>query len=217
MIRLERVSKIFAEEKVEALRDVDLQIEMGEFVFVTGESGSGKTTLLKLLTKELSPERGRIEVNGVYLDEVSRKRLPYYRRSIGILYQDARLVKDKSVFENVLLARQIVGVRRRDAVRQVSAVLSLLGLTGLFKRYPDELSGGEQQKVCLARALVNHPALLLADEPTGNLDPAGTVELMDLLIQINKRGVTVVTATHDVQQVERCGHRIVKLERGRLL
>lgn len=217
MICLEGVSKRYEDTQTEALKNISLQIETGEFVFLTGESGSGKTTLLRLLLREFLPEEGRIRVNGNYLDEMGRREIPFYRRKIGMLYQDSRLIENKTVYENVLLARQIAGAGRKEAKNQVSRMLAFTGLASRFRQYPNELSGGEQKKACLARALVNHPALLLADEPTGNLDESGTQELMNVLEEMNRRGVTVLVATHDLEQIRKRGHRIVRLESGRCI
>lgn len=217
MICLEGVSKRYEDTQTEALQNISLQIETGEFVFLTGESGSGKTTLLRLLLREFLPEQGRIRVNGKYLDEMGRREIPFYRRKIGMLYQDSRLIENKTVYENVLLARQIAGAGRKEAKNQVSRMLAFTGLASRFRQYPNELSGGEQKKACLARALVNHPALLLADEPTGNLDESGTQELMNVLEEMNRRGVTVLVATHDIEQIRKREHRIVRLESGRCI
>lgn len=217
MICLEGVSKRYEDTQTEALQNISLQIETGEFVFLTGESGSGKTTLLRLLLREFLPEQGRIRVNGKYLDEMGRREIPFYRRKIGMLYQDSKLIESKTIYENVLLARQIAGAGGREAKNQVSRMLAFTGLASRFRQYPNELSGGEQKKACLARALVNHPALLLADEPTGNLDESGTQELMNVLEEMNRRGVTVLVATHDIEQIRKRGHRIVRLESGRCI
>lgn len=217
MICLEGVSKRYEDTQTEALQNISLQIETGEFVFLTGESGSGKTTLLRLLLREFLPEQGRIRVNGKYLDEMERREIPFYRRKIGMLYQDSKLIESKTIYENVLLARQIAGAGGREAKNQVSRMLAFTGLASRFRQYPNELSGGEQKKACLARALVNHPALLLADEPTGNLDESGTQELMNVLEEMNRRGVTVLVATHDIEQIRKRGHRIVRLESGRCI
>lgn len=217
MICLEGVSKRYEDTQTEALQNISLQIETGEFVFLTGESGSGKTTLLRLLLREFLPEEGRIRVNGNYLDEMGRREIPFYRRKIGMLYQDSRLIENKTVYENVLLARQIAGAGRKEAKNQVSRMLAFTGLASRFRQYPNELSGGEQKKACLARALVNHPALLLADEPTGNLDEHGTQDVMNVLEEMNRRGVTVLVATHDIEQIRKRGHRIVRLESGRCI
>lgn len=217
MICLEGVSKRYEDTQTEALQNISLQIETGEFVFLTGESGSGKTTLLRLLLREFLPEEGRIRVNGKYLDEMGRREIPFYRRKIGMLHQDSKLIESKTIYENVLLARQIAGAGSKEARNQVSRMLAFTGLASRFRQYPNELSGGEQKKACLARALVNHPALLLADEPTGNLDESGTQELMNVLEEMNRRGVTVLVATHDIEQIRKRGHRIVRLESGRCI
>lgn len=216
MIYLEHVTKIYEDTKTTALSDVSLRVERGEFVFVTGKSGSGKSTLIRLLIKELEATKGRISINGTALSGLKDRGIPAYRRTLGVVFQDMRLFDDRDVFGNVAFAREIVNPSRKDISRRVTAVLSLLGLTDLYKRSPQQLSGGEKQKVALARAIVNDPMVVLADEPTGNLDPQSSAEVMDLFDRINKRGVTVLVATHDIEQVERLGHRRVVLEEGRI-
>lgn len=217
MIALERVSKTYGEGQPAVLRDVSLQIMAGEFVVLQGESGCGKTTLLKLLLRELCPQQGRIRVNGSYLDTMRSGQIARYRRSIGVVYQDFRLIEDRTVYENVMLPRIVAGSCGAQAGRRVSAVLNLLGIAGLYRQYPRELSGGEKQKVCLARAIVNQPRLLLADEPTGNLDPGSAAEVFAFMEELNHRGITVLLVTHELTQRPRYGHRILQLQNGVLM
>lgn len=217
MIALEGVSKTYGEGQPAVLRDVSLQIMAGEFVVLQGESGCGKTTLLKLLLRELCPQQGRIRVNGSYLDTMRSGQIARYRRSIGVVFQDFRLIEDRTVYENVMLPRIVAGSYGAQAGKRVSAVLNLLGIAGLYRQYPRELSGGEKQKVCLARAIVNQPRLLLADEPTGNLDSNSAEEVFAFMEEINHRGITVLLVTHDLTQSLRCGHRILRLQDGELM
>lgn len=217
MIALEGVSKTYGEGQPAVLRDVSLQIMAGEFVVLQGESGCGKTTLLKLLLRELCPQQGRIRVNGSYLDTMRSGQIARYRRSIGVVFQDFRLIEDRTVYENVMLPRIVAGSCGAQAGRRVSAVLNLLGIAGLYRQYPRELSGGEKQKVCLARAIVNQPRLLLADEPIGNLDPNSAAEVFAFMEEINHRGMTVLLVTHELTQRPRYGHRILRLQDGVLM
>lgn len=217
MIALEGVSKTYGEGQPAVLRDVSLQIMAGEFVVLQGESGCGKTTLLKLLLRELCPQQGRIRVNGSYLDTMRSGQIARYRRSIGVVFQDFRLIEDWTVYENVMLPRIVAGSYGAQAGKRVSAVLNLLGIAGLYRQYPRELSGGEKQKVCLARAIVNQPRLLLADEPTGNLDPNSAAEVFAFMEEINHRGITVLLVTHELTQRPRYGHRILRLQDGVLM
>lgn len=217
MIALEGVSKTYGEGQPAVLRDVSLQIMAGEFVVLQGESGCGKTTLLKLLLRELCPQQGRIRVNGSYLDTMRSGQIARYRRSIGVVFQDFRLIEDRTVYENVMLPRIVAGSYGAQAGKRVSAVLNLLGIAGLYRQYPRELSGGEKQKVCLARAIVNQPRLLLADEPTGNLDPNSAAEVFAFMEEINHRGITVLLVTHELTQRPRYGHRILRLQDGVLM
>ncbi len=216
MIYLEHVTKIYEDTKTMALFDINMRVERGEFVFVTGRSGSGKSTLIRLLIKELEATRGRIWMNGAALSGITEKGIPAYRRTLGVVFQDMRLFDDRDVFGNVAFVREIVNPSRKDISRRVTSVLSLLGLTDLYKRRPSQLSGGEKQKVALARAIVNDLAVVLADEPTGNLDPQSSAEVMDLFERIHRRGVTVLVATHDMEQADRLGHRRIVLEEGRI-
>lgn len=216
MIYLEHVTKIYEDTKTMALFDINMRVERGEFVLVTGRSGSGKSTLIRLLIKELEATRGRIWMNGAALSGITEKGIPAYRRTLGVVFQDMRLFDDRDVFGNVAFVREIVNPSRKDISRRVTSVLSLLGLTDLYKRRPSQLSGGEKQKVALARAIVNDLAVVLADEPTGNLDPQSSAEVMDLFERIHRRGVTVLVATHDMEQADRLGHRRIVLEEGRI-
>ncbi len=209
MIILENVTKSYTSSVV--FDKFSLHVEHGEFLFVTGESGSGKSTLIKLLTKETDVTKGRILVDGKDLSKMKRREVPVYRRNLGIVFQDMKLLEDRTVFENLAFAREVIYGRRNDTSQRVASILTLLGLTRLHKRYPRQLSGGEKQKTVLARALMNDPAILLADEPTGNLDPDSSAEVMDLFEMVHKRGMTVLVATHDISQVERLGHRRLEL------
>lgn len=209
MIILENVTKSYTSSVV--FDKFSLHVEHGEFLFVTGESGSGKSTLIKLLTKETDVTKGRIFVDGKDLSKMKRREVPVYRRNLGIVFQDMKLLEDRTVFENLAFAREVIYGRRKDTSQRVASILTLLGLTRLHKRYPRQLSGGEKQKTVLARALMNDPAILLADEPTGNLDPDSSAEVMDLFEMVHKRGMTVLVATHDISQVERLGHRRLEL------
>ena len=213
MIILENVTKTYTSSVV--FDKFSLHVEHGDFLFVTGESGSGKSTLIKLLTKETDVTEGRIFVDGKDLSKMKRREVPVYRRNLGIVFQDMKLLEDRTVFENLAFAREVIYGRRKDTSQRVASILTLLGLTRLHKRYPRQLSGGEKQKTVLARALMNDPAILLADEPTGNLDPDSSAEVMDLFEMVHKRGMTVLVATHDISQVERLGHR--RLELGKLV
>ena len=196
MIVLDNVSKEYS-NGVAAINGINLHIERGEFVFVVGDSGSGKSTLIKLLLKELEPTSGVIRVNGVNLGRMKKRAIPKYRRKIGCVFQDFRLLKDRNVYENVAFAQRVVVTPTREIKKNVPAMLSLVGLAEKYKSYPRQLSGGEQQRVALARALVNSPDILLADEPTGNLDPKTSREIMKLLEEINARGTTVLVVPHD--------------------
>jgi cell division transport system ATP-binding protein len=216
MIRFDNVTKKYKGDIV-ALRDVSLEITKGEFVFVVGSSGSGKTTLLKLLLREEAIDSGHIWVAGREVGHLSHWRVPYLRRNLGCVFQDFRLLPNKTVFENVGFALQVIGRPRHVITTQVPQVLELVGLGQKAGRYPHELSGGEQQRVAIARAFVNRPLILLADEPTGNLDPATSQGIMRLLERINKTGTTVVIATHDSGIVDQMRRRVVELDHGTLV
>ena len=216
MIKLDSVYKEYI-EGVQALNGVSLGIEKSEFVFIVGPSGSGKSTLLKLLTREEEPSSGSIYVAGKNLSSLPRWRLPYFRRNVGCVFQDFKLLPNKTVFENVAFALQVIGRPRGVINRQVPQILELVGLGEKLDRFPDELSGGEQQRVSIARAFVNRPLILLADEPTGNLDPATSVGIMRLLDRINRTGTTVVMATHDHAIVDSMRRRVIELEAGEIV
>src|SRR5947209_1111709 len=213
MIRLENVTKIYKGDVV-ALRDVSADIQKGEFVFLVGPSGSGKSTFIRLLLKEQDPDSGRIWVAGKNIAELSPWKVPYLRRNIGCVFQDFQLLPNKTVYENVAFALEVIGRPRHVVKSQVPQILDLVGLGKKVGNYPDELSGGEQQRVSIARAFVNRPLILLADEPTGNLDPTTTEGIMRLLDRINRTGTTVVMATHDQHIVDSMRRRVVELDRG---
>ena len=216
MIRMDQVSMQYS-TGVDALCDVSIRIEKGEFVFVVGNSGSGKSTFIKLLLKELNPSEGRIFVAGRQVTNLSRKQVSLYRRQIGVVFQDFRLLKNKTVYENIEFAQQIIGMNKREIARNVAIMLEMVGLKGKENAYPGELSGGEQQRVAIARALINNPAILLADEPTGNLDPQMAWEIMMLLQEINKMGTTVVVVTHNNDVVDIMKKRVVTLDNGSIV
>jgi cell division transport system ATP-binding protein len=216
MIVFESVTKIY-EPHVVALRDVSLTIDKGEFVFLVGPSGSGKSTLIRLLLKELDPTHGKIIVGGRELARLKRSKIPMLRRNIGCVFQDFKLLADRTAFENVAYALKVQGESRRAIRAKVPEVLGLVGLAHKTGSLPDELSGGEQQRVSIARAFVNHPPLLICDEPTGNLDPDTSVGIMQLLYRINRTGTTVVMATHDREMVDKMRRRVIALEDGILV
>ena len=197
-----------------ALKDVSLNINEGEFVFIVGSSGSGKSTILKLILKELDATSGNIFVAGKELKKLKRKEVPFFRRNIGFVYQNFRLLKDRTVYENVAFAQRVIEANPKLIRRQVPSMLTLVGLAGKYKNYPKELSGGEQQRVAVARALVNNPSIIVADEPTGNLDPQNSWEIMDLLNDINKRGTTVVVVTHNREIVNAMKKRVITIKKG---
>lgn len=215
MITLRNITKEYKKENI-GLEDVSLHVDKGEFVFVVGKSGSGKTTLMKLLQKELEPTRGEIIVNGYHYQKMRRWELPYLRRQMGVVFQDFRLLMDRSIYENVAFAQKVVEAPNRHIRRQVQNVLELVGLGDRLTAFPGELSGGEQQRVAIARALVNHPVLLLADEPTGNLDPVNAREIMELLQEIQRRGTTVMVVTHNKELVNEMGKRVISLNEGHI-
>ena len=213
MITLDSVSKAYTKGQP-ALNDVSLHIEKGEFVFVVGNSGSGKSTLIKLLLKELEPTSGTIKVNGQLLNKMRRRKIAKYRRGLGVVFQDFRLLKDRNVYENVAFAQRVIEKPNRVIKKRVPEVLTLVGLAEKYKSLPKELSGGEQQRVALARALVNRPAILLADEPTGNLDPGKSWDIMKLLDEINQRGTTVLVVTHNREIVNAMKKRVITMRKG---
>ena len=213
MIKLEHVSKSYS-AGIPALNDVNLEIEDGEFVFVVGSSGSGKSTLIKLLLKELEPTEGSIMINGKHLRKIRRRHIPKFRRNIGVVFQDFRLLKDRNVYENIAFAQKVIGEPNKSIRKKVPAMLSMVGLAAKSRSYPKELSGGEQQRVAIARALVNEPSILLADEPTGNLDSNNAWEIMKLLEEINERGTTVIVVTHNLDIVKVMKKRVITVQKG---
>ena len=213
MIELENVSMTYP-GGIEALKNVNINIEKGEFVFIVGSSGSGKTTLFKLLLKELDPTAGNITVAGYDYSKIKNKDIPKVRRRIGVVFQNFRLLKDRTIYENVAFAQRVIQTPVRYIRRRVPAMLTLVGLADKYKSYPKELSGGEQQRIAMARALVNNPDIILADEPTGNLDPKNSLDIMNLLEDINKRGTTVVVVTHNKDIVNEMKKRVITLKKG---
>ena len=216
MIRLENVTKSYKGSTV-ALRDCSVDIQKGEFVFVVGPSGSGKSTLIRLLIREEEPSRGEIHVAGKNIANLTSWKVPYLRRNVGTVFQDFKLLPDKNVFDNVAFALEVIGKPRHVIHQRVPEILNLVGLGEKLSNYPDELSGGEQQRVSIARAFVNRPLILLADEPTGNLDPATSVDIMKLLDRINRTGTTVVMATHDNAIVDAMRRRVIELTGGKVV
>ena len=213
MIEFTDVEKSYAVGN-KALRGVSMQIEDGEFVFLVGPSGSGKSTIIKLITGELKPTVGSIHVNGYSLERIRRREVPFLRRTVGVVFQDFRLIDTKTVYENVAFAMRVVGAREREIRSRVPYVLELVGLDNKARRHPGELSGGEQQRLAIARALVNNPSTIIADEPTGNLDPARSLEIMTLLQEINNLGTTVLVVTHEMDLVERFAKRVIAIDDG---
>ena len=216
MIILENVTKEYT-SGTPALNGIDLRIEKGEFVFVVGNSGSGKSTLIKLLLKELDATSGKIYVNKKYLNKITRKRLPSLLRDIGVVFQDFRLLPDRNVYDNIAFAMKVVEAPSRIIRGRVLAMLSMVGLLDKYKSFPNELSGGEQQRVAIARALVNEPSILLCDEPTGNLDPENSWEIMKILDEINKRGTTVLVVTHNMEIVQAMKKRTITMNNGKII
>ncbi len=216
MIKLENVTKVYKGDVV-ALRDATIDIGKGEFVFLVGASGSGKSTFIKLLNREEVPENGTIYMAGKDIGSLGSWKVPYLRRNIGYIFQDFKLLRKKTVYENVAFALEVIGKPRQVIRKQVPAILELVGLTSKIDNFPDQLSGGEQQRVSIARAFVNRPLILLADEPTGNLDPQTSVGIMRLLDRINRTGTTVVMATHDRGIVDTMRRRVIELDRGSII
>ena len=216
MIVLDNVCKTYS-TGVSALNGISLRIRKGEFVFIVGSSGSGKTTLFKLLLKELEPSSGRIYINNKNIGRLRRRKIPKMRRGIGVVFQDFRLLKDRNIYENIAFAQRVVGKPAKVIKETVPQMLALVGLADKAEAFPKELSGGEQQRASLARALVNNPPILLADEPTGNLDPDNAWEIMKLLEDINKRDTTVVVITHNQDIVERMQKRVIRLDKGQIV
>ena len=213
MIKLEHVSKSYT-AGIPALNDVSLDIEEGEFVFIVGDSGSGKSTLIKLLLKELEPTEGTITINNKKLNKIKRRQIPKFRRNIGVVFQDFRLLKDRNIYDNVAFAQKVIGESNRSIKKNVPSMLSMVGLAAKYRSYPRQLSGGEQQRVAIARALINEPKILLADEPTGNLDNHNAWEIMKLLEEINSRGTTVVVVTHNLEIVKAMNKRVITMKKG---
>ncbi len=215
MIRFENVYKSYGDD-TPVLKDFNLNIERGEMVFLTGESGSGKTTIIMLIMREQLAQKGSIMIEGRDIEKLGTNEVPYFRRNLGIIFQDFRLIPDMTVYENLYTAILATGGRLNDAEKKITDVLTMLGIDRLHKRYPRQLSGGEQQKVCLARAIINNPKILLADEPTGNLDPNSSKEILKLLKLVNDQGITVVMATHDITNIEETleegSYRMIKLD-----
>ena len=216
MIELKEVTKEYA-KGIAALNGVSLKIEQGEFVFIVGDSGSGKSTLIRLLLKELEPTSGKIVVMGKDLGKLKHKAIPYYRRKMGVVFQDFRLLQDRNVYENIAFALRVTETPTRVLKKNVPAALSLVGLAQKYKSNPKELSGGEQQRVAIARAIVNEPSILLCDEPTGNLDPVNSWEIMKLLEEANQRGTTVVVVTHNHEIVEAMKKRVITMQKGNIV
>jgi cell division transport system ATP-binding protein len=216
VIEFRGVSKHY-EGRNMGLDQATFSIDRAEFVFLVGSTGSGKSTVMRLLIKELDPSEGHIRVAGHDLEEITRKRVPYYRRNIGVVFQDFKLLPNRTVYDNVAYALQVTGRSRKEIRHKVPDILRLTGLSTKLHNYPDQLSGGEQQRVSIARAFVNHPPLLLADEPTGNLDPETSIGIMQLLYRINRTGTTVLVATHDAAMVDKMRRRVLELSRGRIV
>lgn len=213
MIKLVNIEKKY-KSGVTALSDINLQIDKGEFIYVVGESGAGKSTLVKLLLKEEAPTAGEMYINGIDVTNVNARRIPYIRRNLGVVFQDFRLLNDKTVYENIAFAMEIVGTDPKEIKRRVPNVLESVDLSSKASNFPEQLSGGEQQRVSIARAIVNNPPILLADEPTGNLDPDNGLEIMKILEKINERGTTVIMATHAKVIVDKLRRRVIQLKDG---
>lgn len=216
MIEISKLTKTY-DRGTKALRDVNITIDDGEFVFITGRSGSGKSTLIKILLKEVEPTSGRVVVNDMNLGKMPRRYVPKYRRRLGVVFQDFRLLNDKTVYENVAFAQRVIGESGRTIRESVPQMLKMVGLSSKYKFFPHQLSGGEQQRVAIARALINRPEILLADEPTGNLDPHNAMEIMGLLEKINRRGTTVIVVTHSHEIVDMMKKRVITIDRGMVI
>jgi cell division transport system ATP-binding protein len=216
MIKFEKVSKIYKEDFA-ALKDIDLEIKKGEFVSIVGPSGAGKSTILKLIYAEEAPTEGVVLFEGEPIDSLSRRNLPYHRRNIGTVFQDFKLLPKKTIFENVAYALEMTGASEEEILEDVPQILDIVGLVDKTAKFPHELSGGEQQKVVLARALIHKPKVIIADEPTGNLDPASSLEILKLLLNINKFGTTIILASHDRDVVNKAGKRVIAIEKGKII
>jgi cell division transport system ATP-binding protein len=216
MIKFDGVSKVYKDEFV-ALNNINLEIKSGEFISIVGQSGAGKSTLLKLIYAEESPTNGRIFFNDHPLDGISRRKFPEYRRNIGTVFQDFKLLPQKTAFENVAYALEVCGVSKHEIFDDVPQILEIVGLGSRQNKFPHELSGGEQQRVAMARALIHKPSVIIADEPTGNLDPASSMDIMQLLLKINKLGTTVILASHDKDIINKAAKRVLVLEQGRII
>ena len=217
MVEMNNVSMVYESSKTEALDGVSLSIKEGEFVFLVGPSGSGKTTLMKLITGEIRAKSGKVIVNDFDMRKIKRSKLPMVRRTLGVIFQDYRLIENMNVYDNVAFAMRVVGARRRDIRKRVPFVLNLVGLDGREKRMPNELSGGEQQRVAIARALVNNPRMIVADEPTGNLDPVRSLELMLRFEKINEMGTTILVVTHEKELVNAFSKRVIAIDNGHVV
>ena len=213
MIEFKNVTKSYSVGNT-ALNGVSMQIEDGEFVFLVGPSGSGKSTIIRLITGELKPTSGHVHVNGYSLSKMHRRDVPHLRRTVGVVFQDFRLIANKTVYDNVAFAMRVIGAREREIRERVPYVLNLVGLENKSRRHPGELSGGEQQRLAIARALVNNPSTIIADEPTGNLDPARSYEIMALLQEINRLGTTMLVVTHEMDLVQRFNNRVIVIDDG---
>jgi cell division transport system ATP-binding protein len=216
VIHFDHVTKAY-QKGIHALNDISFSINKGEFVFIVGTSGSGKSTLIRLMLREISPTKGKVFVAGRELSRLRRYQISKFRRSIGVVFQDFRLLKDRNAYENVAFAQRVVEASPSEIKQKVPRMLSMVGLTEKYKAFPEELSGGEQQRVALARALINNPVILLADEPTGNLDPKNSWEIMHLLEEINRRGTTVVVVTHNREVVDMMQKRVITLKKGKIV
>ena len=216
MIEFTDVVKTY-EQGNNALNGVSMQIEDGEFCFLVGPSGSGKSTIIKLITGELQPTSGTVHVNGYSLERIRKREIPYLRRTVGVVFQDFRLIENMTVYENVAFAMRVIGAKEKEIKERVPYVLELVGLENKANRHPGEMSGGEQQRLAIARALVNNPSTIIADEPTGNLDPARALEIMELLEEINNLGTTLLVVTHAQSLVERLGKRVISIDEGMIV
>ena len=216
VVHFKDVTKVYDGGSV-GLEQASLRVDRGEFVFLVGATGCGKSTCIRLLLKELEPTKGEILIAGRSLGEIERKRVPYLRRNIGVVFQDYKLLPNRTIYDNVAYSLQVIGESREEIRRKVPDILRLVGLSTKLHNYPDELSGGEQQRVSIARAFVNHPPLLLCDEPTGNLDPETSIGIMQLIYRINRTGTTVIVATHDKEMVDKMRRRVVELREGRII